>query len=234
MNKMRKWCLLGGVLFMAVGGVVAALAVSGASFKHEKTDNSGKDDWKVYEASIKGQLCHIGIPSVDAVLPIARGYYDQSTPVTAMVTSKSLTRFVKTREDVEKQFTIFDRSSAERQRFENTAWDELRAYYEKANIPEWTPVEERLLGVVYVQLPVGEVCQVVTVAVFRANGRESRAVGVTDLVRRDSGWMVMTNHSSESELWKPFREALLKSGNAVLLDCRRRAGVEAYDEVLSK
>lgn len=228
-----------GVLLLLAGVSVGIWATARPDTDSQKSNDSEMNDWHHFVVTIEGMPHDVSvwIPSQDIPLTITKGYFDLSTPVAAMVTRKLVSRSVSTPADVEKIFEVHDYSpealSEEREKLTESEWEEVKAQFDKMKKPELNPVEYRVLGVLEVQLSDGQVVwEVRSRQKYLYDGKESFAVGVVQLVKREAGWKVMTDSSKEYGAWEPYQWVLLKASREVLLECRKSAGVEPYKDLL--
>ena len=192
--------------------------------------------WKQYEVKIEGipEKVPISIQMEDSPLPIKKGYYDLSHPRSTLITSESVSRFIDSPEDVKKVCYVCEHSPEKLKKIQSTSWEEIKAYYE--NQPSvWTPIEERLVGILRVPLPEGRhVWRTLTIDTFRRpDGTLSHAVSQADMVKRGNEWKRMGEASPEHALLKPYRSVLFRADAGAVVRCRKRAKVKTYAEVLT-
>ena len=188
-----------------------------------------------YDVDVDSLSCQLGIPLGDELISITKGCFDLTTPVAATRTGKAVWRFVETREDYDKIWSVYDDPVAARKRLEERypTWEKIKQYLDTSDHPERVPVEERVMGVFRVELPNNDViCRVIMFVKYRYKGKDSNGIGLATMVKRGTQWLKQSKQSQEDPQWKPYDRAFMMKGDEVILECRKRAGVEPYEDVL--
>ena len=201
-NKYLIW--LGSILLLA-GITVGVLGFTNKPSPATTGNQNQPATWvepeyKWYDVEVDGLACQVGIPLEDIPLEVNQGFFDLSTPICAVLTKKSLKRFIKTQEDYEKSWAAHDKPEEARAHFEKVikkisgiehlTWDKIKAYKDSVTRPEWTPVEERVLGIFKVRLPDGQdMCEVKFLNKYHYKNKDSFAICLATLVKRGGDWL---------------------------------------------
>ena len=231
-----------GAMLLVAGAIVGATAFLGGEPKKPlPTPPVQAMKFKWYDVEIDGLSCQVGIPSKDEPFPIIEGYFDLTTPAATLRTIRSVSHFMRTRENFDQLWSAHDDPIAAREWFceqflkkQHPTWEEIKGYYDMFRA-KYTTVEDCLLGVFRVELPNNDViCRVLMLNTYRYKGKDYPSVSYITVVKRGTQWLYQSKQSDDSPQWKPYDRAfmMIGSGGRVIMECRKRAGVKSYEDVL--
>jgi len=237
--KARTLVMIGmSLIIVAISGFAALSWVDKRTSMKDAPTNE-VDRWKWFDVRIDNLHVRIGVPLEETVVRRDVPVFDLHAPLSTAVTSKVARWHINTPEDYERYWTIYENPHAARHDFEEghefQNWVDIKTSIEKLNNAPWTPVHETVIGVYYIEASgAAPFAEVQTIASYRSKAGEARSSICLSTVKVGDKWLIQSGESEDRGDWRPYRSALLRHGNAALMECRKRAGVEPYADVLSK